>query len=360
MGVQPSRSSEFEYQTATLNGVTYNYIHAEPAGEAVGTIFLIHGWPDLSLGWRKQIPYLLSKGLRVIVPDMMGYGGTDAPEDVNLYTTKRASDDIAALASHLGVSRIVLGGHDWGGAVVYRAALWHPELVAAFFVVSTPFAPPRVAYVDQALAIPTLRYQLQFRTDEVQDYIGPAGAQNATRVRQILNTIYGSRTPAGASAFNSSGAGLDFGLLDQVAADTPLMTADELDFYVANYAGADPFNRTLDWYRTGELNYRDELALLPSGGADAGAVFSAKFAQPALYIGGSQDSALPPVLSTGMEAYFDSLARGVANGSHWVMAERPAEVNGFIGGWLADSVLGMSAGLNLTTGIAAAAGALMR
>lgn len=76
--------SQFEYQTATVNGVTYNYIVAEPAsGKAVGTIFLIHGWPDLSLGWRNQIPFLTSKGLRVIAPDMLGYGGTDAPEDVS-------------------------------------------------------------------------------------------------------------------------------------------------------------------------------------------------------------------------------------------------------------------------------------
>lgn len=74
---------QFEYQTATLNGVQYNYIVAEPSGKAVGTVFLIHGWPDLSLGWRNQIPFLLSKGLRVIAPDMMGYGGTDAPGDVS-------------------------------------------------------------------------------------------------------------------------------------------------------------------------------------------------------------------------------------------------------------------------------------
>lgn len=80
-----SRSDlSFQYQTATLNGVEYNYILAEPAsGKVVGTIFLVHGWPDLSLGWRNQIPFLLSKGLRVIAPDMMGYGGTDAPDDVS-------------------------------------------------------------------------------------------------------------------------------------------------------------------------------------------------------------------------------------------------------------------------------------
>ncbi|GJC89214.1 bifunctional epoxide hydrolase 2 [Colletotrichum liriopes] len=349
MDARTVHDSGFEYQTATLNGVKYNYIHAEPAsGKVVGTIFLIHGWPDLSLGWRNQIPFLLSKGLRVIAPDMMGYGGTDAPEDVSFYTFKRASDDIAALASHLGLSRIILGGHDWGGAVVYRAALWHPELVSAFFVISTPFAAPRVTYVDQAIALPTLHYQLQFRTDAVQEYIGLCDSQNATRVRQILNTIYGVTLPSGASAFNSSGGGLALELLDGVTEDTPLLSEKELDFYVDNYI-SDPFNKTLNWYRTGELNWKDELVLVPGD-----ATYTAKFVQPALYIGGSLDQALPPVLSTGMEAYFDSLSRGVVNGTHWVMWEKPEDVNGYVDNWLTGSVLGnLTVGLNLTAGIGA-------
>ncbi|KAL0939946.1 putative epoxide hydrolase [Colletotrichum truncatum] len=333
-----------KYQTANLNGVEYKYILAEPAsGNVVGTIFLIHGWPDMSLGWRNQIPFLLSKGLRVVAPDMMGYGGTAAPEDVNFYTFKRASDDIAALASHLGVSRIILGGHDWGGAVVYRAALWHPDLVSAFFVISTPFAPPRVTYVDQAIALPTLRYQLQFRRDDIQDYIGLSDSQNATRVRQILNTIYGVRLPNGQSAFNSSGNGLNLQLLDGVTEDTPLLSKEELDYYVENYV-SDPFNRTLNWYRTGELNWKDEKVFVPCN-----TTFVEKYAQPALYIGGSLDTALPPILSTGMETYFDSLSRGEVNGTHWVMWEKPEEVNSFVGNWLTGSVLGnLTVGLNLT------------
>lgn len=36
----------------------------------------IHGWPDLSMGWRYQIPLLVNLGFRVVAPDMMGYGGT--------------------------------------------------------------------------------------------------------------------------------------------------------------------------------------------------------------------------------------------------------------------------------------------
>ncbi|KAF6823865.1 epoxide hydrolase [Colletotrichum plurivorum] len=354
----------FEYRSADLNGVTYNYIYAEPPaekGKPVGTVFLIHGWPDLSLGWRNQISFLLSHGLRVIAPDMMGYGGTDAPDAIDYYSLKRAADDIAALAKYLGLSRIVLGGHDWGGAVVYRTVLWHPELISAFFVLSTPFSAPTLRYIDKGLAVPSLRYQLQFRTDAIQDYltIEGSGAQNTTRIRQVLNTIYGKTLPNDVWAFNASAGGFEFDLLDGVTEDSSLLSKEELDFYVENYS-EDPFNKTLNWYRAGELDWLHELALLPGNTS-----FTAKFSQPALYIGAPRDPALPLALSTGMETYFDQLSRGVVdtspNASHWMMWDKPEEVNGHIGNWLTTSVLGnVTLGLNLTAGIGAGCGVALR
>ena len=78
----------------------------------------IHGWPDLSLGWRNQIPALLEMGFRVVAPDVMGYGRTDAPpvppaESIKFYTFKRIADDLKTLANKLGCEKIFLGGHDW-------------------------------------------------------------------------------------------------------------------------------------------------------------------------------------------------------------------------------------------------------
>lgn len=243
------------------------------------------------------------------------------------------------------MSRIILGGHDWGGAITYRAALYYPDLISAFFVISTPFAAPRSTFVDQAVALPTLHYQLQFRTDAVPDYIGLGSAQNATRVRQVLNSIYGATLGDGSSAFSPSGEGFDFDLLDGVTTDTPLLSEEEMAFYVDSYMGH-PFNRTLNWYRSGELNWEDEKVFVPDN-----ATYTAKYSQPALYIGGSLDMALPPVLSTGMETYFDSLSRGELNGTHWLMWEFPAEVNGLVDNWLTGSVFGNLSGLtNLTLG----------
>ncbi|KAK6223171.1 epoxide hydrolase [Colletotrichum tabaci] len=284
----------FQYQTAILNGVKYNYIHAKPSSEKVaGTVFLVHGWPDLSLGWSNHIPFLLSRGMRVVALDMMGYGGTESPENPSFYTFKRASDDIAALASHLGLSRIVLGGHDFGGGVVYRTAMWHPELVAALYVLNTPFVPPVATFTDLAVSWPGFHYQLQFRSQhEVQDYVGPIGSQNATRVRQILNTIYGVVGPSGELAIDVSGKGLDFNLLEGVTEDTPLLSKTEIDYYVDRFTSK-PFNNTLNWYRTQELNWEDELALVPGN-----STYTCKFSQPALFIAATLDPTLPPSLST--------------------------------------------------------------
>lgn len=50
------------------------------------------------------------------------------PNDISLYGYKRASDDIAALAKVVGAESIILGGHDWGGFVVWRAAQWYDWL----------------------------------------------------------------------------------------------------------------------------------------------------------------------------------------------------------------------------------------
>lgn len=76
------------------------------------------GWPDLSIGWRYQIPVLLELGYRVVVPDILGFGRSDAPQinqpsDMAYYGFKRAADDIKELARQLGSETIILGGHDW-------------------------------------------------------------------------------------------------------------------------------------------------------------------------------------------------------------------------------------------------------
>jgi pimeloyl-ACP methyl ester carboxylesterase len=59
-----------------------DYLEALPKGNPKGTIVLIHGFPDISLGWRYQILYLMNLGYRTIALDCMGYGKTVSPSIV--------------------------------------------------------------------------------------------------------------------------------------------------------------------------------------------------------------------------------------------------------------------------------------
>lgn len=71
--LRPVDDPRFTHEYATLNGRRYHYLLALPEdGKYTRTVFLIHGWPDLSFGWRYQVPLFLSMGCRVVCPDNMG------------------------------------------------------------------------------------------------------------------------------------------------------------------------------------------------------------------------------------------------------------------------------------------------
>ena len=181
--------------SANLNGRTYGYLLAQPK-EYNATIFLIHGFPDISMGWRYQIPMLLDLGFRVVCPDSIGYGRTDAPPyKLADYSYKRAAHDIKELARQLGASRIVLGGHDWGGAIVYRVALWCPGLISHVFAVCTPYFAPntdKFETLDQPVKkrYKSFKYQQHFASGDIEEAV-----QSRSEIRQFLNGAYGGRGP---------------------------------------------------------------------------------------------------------------------------------------------------------------------
>jgi soluble epoxide hydrolase/lipid-phosphate phosphatase len=323
--IHPESDSRIEHKTAKLNGQTYQYLYGVPkSGKWKHTVFLIHGWPDLAMGWRYQIPLLLELGCRVVAPNMMGYGGTDAPQvppnPINLYGMKRAADDIAALAKELDAPQIVLGGHDWGGFVVWRTAQWYPELVTHVFSICTPYnAPSEKYYSTEDLVkgpVPQFAYQLHLASGEVEKVI-----KDEETIRQFLKGMYGARGPNGELAFHPAKGVLaeNLGKLGE----GKLLDGKVLDYYVKQYLnhGIHP---TLNWYRTRRINWEEEQELLDKK----------IITQPVLFIQATQDSVLTPELSKGMENFIPKLTRGEVATSHWAMIQDPNGVNEIIRQWL--------------------------
>jgi soluble epoxide hydrolase/lipid-phosphate phosphatase len=320
-----------EHHTITINNKTYHYLLANPSSPPRATILLIHGWPDLSLGWRYQIPYLLSLGLRIIIPDMLGYGRTAAPESLEAYSFKSMSSDMMQLATAVTCSTtepIVLGGHDWGGAVVWRIALWYPRRIRAVFSVCTPYAPPQGTYMsleDVVKRLPNFRYQLHLAGPEVEAVIVGKDA-----LRHFINGLFGGRGPKGEMLFSSAQGVLleDLGKIGQ----SPLLSPEETEFYVQEYS-RNGMMGPLNWYRTRKVNYEEELELLKGGEERT------RITAPSLFISATKDESLPPWMAAGMDAHFENLVKKEVEANHWALVEAAEEVNGHIGRFL-DGVLG--------------------
>jgi pimeloyl-ACP methyl ester carboxylesterase len=104
-------------------------------GEGV-PVLLLHGFPDSSRLWRDQIPALVGAGMRVIAPDLRGFGESDKPEAVADYAIARSVADMVAVLDALGVERTHVVGHDWGAGLAWALAAYAPARVDRLVVMS--------------------------------------------------------------------------------------------------------------------------------------------------------------------------------------------------------------------------------
>jgi haloalkane dehalogenase len=123
----------FDGHFLDLGGVRLHYLD-EGAGEPV---VMLHGNPTWSFYYRDLV-LALRGSHRVIVPDHVGCGLSDRPDDAHYpYTLRRRADDLDALLNHLGIGPVTLVLHDWGGMIGMAWAARQPERVRRLVVLNT-------------------------------------------------------------------------------------------------------------------------------------------------------------------------------------------------------------------------------
>ncbi len=113
-------------------GLRMHYLD-EGKGEPV---LLLHGEPTWAYLYRRMIPELSSQ-FRVIVPDYLGFGRSDKPEDLAFYTYDMHTDSIRALIQALDLQRVTLVGQDWGGPIGLRVAVESKSRFTRLVVMNT-------------------------------------------------------------------------------------------------------------------------------------------------------------------------------------------------------------------------------
>lgn len=109
------------------------------AGPTDGEVaILLHGFPETRASWDRVVPQLTAAGYRVLAPDQRGYSPRARPQGRRAYALRRLARDVLALADAAGAERFHLVGHDWGGAVAWAVAAWHPERLFTVTSLATP------------------------------------------------------------------------------------------------------------------------------------------------------------------------------------------------------------------------------
>src|SRR5205809_2423717 len=116
--------SQVHHRYATIAGRQLFYREAGPIDAPV--IVLLHGFPTSSFMFRNLIPRLADR-YRVIAPDHLGFGLSEAPpvEDFD-YTFDALTDLTAELLDQLGATRYVMYVQDYGAPIGWRLALRDP------------------------------------------------------------------------------------------------------------------------------------------------------------------------------------------------------------------------------------------
>lgn len=127
-------------------GLSMSYLDEGPRDGEV--VVMLHGNPSWSYYWRNLVSGLsdpaFGKRYRCIVPDHVGMGLSDKPDDSPAskqrydYTLQSRVDDVAKLLEHLGIDGpLTLAVHDWGGMIGFGWALSHAAQVKRLVITNT-------------------------------------------------------------------------------------------------------------------------------------------------------------------------------------------------------------------------------
>ncbi len=116
---------------------TPKYVRVDPCGYRMAYVdvgprkgkvaLLLHGNPTWGYYYRHSIQPLVDKGFRVIVPDLVGFGRSDKPNDRAILTYDNYEKWVTDFIDELGLKDINLAVHDWGGLLGLRVVAFNQD-----------------------------------------------------------------------------------------------------------------------------------------------------------------------------------------------------------------------------------------
>ena len=323
------------------NSHTTFYLAAGP--EDGPLIIFAHGWPELSISWRHQLPALAALGFRAIAPDMRGYGRSSVYSRHSDYAQEHIVRDMLDLLDSLGREKAVWVGHDWGSAAVWNIASHHPDRCHAVANLCVPYytiergLDHTLTLVDRDLypenEFPAGQWDyMRYYEDSFAEAIAPMDAN----VYKFVKLLFRKGNPEGegkralaATARRNRGffGGAE---IPDLPRDDDVVTEEDLSIYVAALEW-NGFYGPSSWYMNHLVNAEYAKRAQNGGYLD----------MPVLFLNAQYDYVCECThsrLAEPMRTYCRNLMEETIRSGHWMAQEKPVEVNADLVKWLATAV----------------------
>jgi soluble epoxide hydrolase/lipid-phosphate phosphatase len=322
----------FEKKTLkTSRGYTYTYYTAE-GDKSLPTLFFQHGWPDHAAMWKDVATSLRSTKHPIIIPDLLGYDGTDKPTDPAEYKWDAMTKDLIEIVDTEKVDKVISIGHDWGSVCAARLYNYNPDRVVGLVLLNVAYSPPgREPFnldainemTTKHLGYPVFSYWYLFTAED-----GPAVLKkNVDRVYQAMHgtsaTMKHFFTGPNAMREYLTNGGVDVELL-------PYAKDPEFKKTWIDRMSRDGFEGPQCWYKATTQQIQTESDKKLPEGVDRVNV-------PTLYIGAKGDpvcrpETMYPAIQAGLLPHLEQAE--MVDAAHWVAYEAPAEIVTRIESWL--------------------------
>jgi pimeloyl-ACP methyl ester carboxylesterase len=311
-------------------------------GSAQATpLVFVHGWPELSISWREQLPVFAALGFRAVAPDMRGYGRSSIYPRHEDYALEEIVADMVELLGALGARKAIWVGHDWGSPVVWSIAQHHPDLCQGVASLCVPYQPEgfavetsvrladRSLYPEDKFPAAQWDYQMFYR----EDFAAAVGGFESD-VGATVRLLFRAGNPAGkgklaptASVRANGGWFRGSTSAPNMPRDAALLSEEDERRYVAALEG-NGFFGPCSWY----MNWKANLAYAER--AKAGW----RLKMPVLFLHAAYDYVCETIVSRlaqPMRGHCDNLTEATIASGHWMAQEKPVEVNAALAKWLA-------------------------
>ncbi|KAF4448507.1 hypothetical protein F53441_8093 [Fusarium austroafricanum] len=316
-------------QTFTVqSGSTYSYISIRPTSQTTTLLFL-HGFPSTLTDWIHQIRCFSSQGYGVVVPDLLGYGESSKPSDVNAYRLKAMSDEVIELVDHLNLKTMSGVGHDFGATLLSRMVAYYPSRWESLIFLAV--GPPKLGTPFDVEMINTMTKQ--FLGYEMLGYIPwladfESQATLEKNAEAAMSLVFCRDRDEWETWFHPLGKMNEFVHDDRRLPIASWYTPDLQEAHLKAFGSSDGYKGVCRWYRM----WKDNLFAPDEKGFE-----DFQIAQPVLFIVPSEPEQSMIQQQQMLSSWTPNLQTVTLNTCHWIHLERPDETNTAIQKFIASS-----------------------